>query len=73
MLEDDLARIMCTGLDRRAQSIMHTHRSSLSFARWAVSQYGLRHEDRLSNHAPLHFDLSIFDYFAAALAGAAWW
>ncbi len=26
--------------------------------------------DRLSNHAPLHFDLSTFDIFAAAKAGA---
>ncbi|MGH7504591.1 MAG: AMP-binding protein, partial [Longimicrobiales bacterium] len=26
--------------------------------------------DRLSNHAPLHFDLSTLDYFAGAVAGA---
>ena len=30
-----------------------------------------RPDDRLSNHAPLHFDLSVFDLFAAAAAGAA--
>jgi len=50
---------------------MHTHRSGLSFALWAAGEYGLRSEDRLSNHAPLHFDLSTFDLFAGARAGAA--
>ncbi|MEO1575208.1 MAG: AMP-binding protein, partial [Pseudomonadota bacterium] len=41
------------------------------FATWAAAEYGLRADDRLSNHAPLHFDLSIFDYFAGIVAGAA--
>jgi acyl-coenzyme A synthetase/AMP-(fatty) acid ligase len=49
---------------------MHTHRSGLSFAEWGASTYGLTHEDRLSNHAPLHFDLSTFDFFAGSIAGA---
>jgi amino acid adenylation domain-containing protein len=50
---------------------MHTHRSGLSFAAWAADTYNLTCEDRLSNHAPLHFDLSTFDFFAGAIAGAA--
>ena len=33
-------------------------------------RFAVRADDRLSNHAPLHFDLSIFDLFAAAIAGA---
>jgi non-ribosomal peptide synthetase component F len=49
---------------------MHTHRSGLSFALWAAATYGLTADDRVSNHAPLHFDLSTFDFFAAAQAGA---
>ena len=49
---------------------MHTHRSGLTFAQWGVDTYELRGDDRLSNHAPLHFDLSTFDFFAGALAGA---
>ena len=68
---DDLAYIIYTsGSTGRPKGIMHTHRSGLSFARWAAEAYKLTGEDRLSNHAPLHFDLSIFDYFAGAFAGA---
>src|SRR5262249_59229271 len=53
------------------KGIVHTHNSAISFAQWAASEYGLTPADRLSNHAPFHFDLSTFDLFAAALAGAA--
>ncbi len=70
--EDDLAYIIYTsGSTGAPKGIMHTHNSGLAFARWAATEYGLTSADRLSNHAPLHFDLSIFDYFAAAVAGAA--
>src|SRR5439155_15046068 len=43
----------------------------LTFVEWAVETFDVRPEDRLSNHAPLHFDLSVFDLFAAASGGAA--
>lgn len=71
IIESDLAYIIYTsGSTGQPKGIMHTHHSCLSFARWAVREYILRPDDRLSNHAPLHFDLSIFDYFAAVVAGA---
>ncbi len=69
--EMDLAYIIYTsGTTGDPKGIMHTHRSSLSFVDWAVAEYGLRLDDRISNHAPLHFDLSTFDFFAGASAGA---
>ena len=34
-------------------------------------EFAVGRADRLSSHAPLHFDLSVFDVFAAAKAGAA--
>jgi amino acid adenylation domain-containing protein len=49
---------------------MLTHRNGLAFVEWAVDQFGVAPEDRLSSHAPLHFDLSIFDLFAASTAQA---
>lgn len=71
LTEQDLAYILYTsGSTGVPKGIMHTHRSGLSFAEWATAEYGLRREDRLSNHAPLHFDLSTFDLFAGAIAGA---
>jgi len=71
LTEQDLAYILYTsGSTGTPKGIMHTHRSGLSFAEWAAAEYGLTAKDRLSNHAPLHFDLSTFDFFAGAIAGA---
>ncbi len=68
---DDLAYIIYTsGSTGNPKGMMHTHGSCLAFSRWAADEYGLTQEDRLSNHAPLHFDLSILDYFAGSLVGA---
>ena len=47
------------------------HRAALAFVTWAVDYLRLQPGDRLSNHAPLHFDLSIFDLFGAVATGAA--
>lgn len=71
LTEQDLAYILYTsGSTGAPKGIVHTHRSGLSFAEWGADTYGLIAEDRLSNHAPLHFDLSTFDFFACAIAGA---
>jgi amino acid adenylation domain-containing protein len=70
-IEQDLAYILYTsGSTGVPKGIMHTHRSGLSFAQWAADAYGFLPTDRISNHAPLHFDLSTLDFFASALAGA---
>lgn len=69
--EQDLAYILYTsGSTGTPKGIMHTHRSALSFVEWACQTYLVSHEDRISSHAPFHFDLSIFDLFASAAVGA---
>jgi non-ribosomal peptide synthetase component F len=40
---------------------MLSHRNALGFVDWAAEQIGVTAADRASSHAPLHFDLSVFD------------
>lgn len=71
VVESDLAYIIYTsGSTGKPKGIMHTHHSCLSYARWAASEYGLLATDKLGNHSPLHFDISIFDLFAGIIKGA---
>jgi len=68
---DDVSYILYTsGTTGTPKGIVHTQSSSLAFSAWAATEYGLTSADRVSSHAPFHFDLSTFDLFSAALAGA---
>ncbi len=70
VIEQDLSYILYTsGSTGTPKGIIHTHRSALSFAEWGAQEYHLTAEDRVSNHAPFHFDLSTFDFFATVLVG----
>lgn len=71
ILEKDLAYIIYTsGSTGQPKGIMHTHYSGLSYARLSANVYGLNEQDRIGNHAPIHFDISTLGYFTAPLVGA---
>lgn len=72
LIDQDLAYILYTsGSTGDPKGVMLTHRNALAFIGWAAEEFGIVRSDRLSSHAPLHFDLSVFDLYAAAFAGAA--
>lgn len=70
-IDTDLAYILYTsGSTGDPKGVMLTHRHALTFIDWACAAFQIGPDDRLSNHAPLHFDLSILDIFCAIKAGA---
>jgi amino acid adenylation domain-containing protein len=70
-IETDTACILYTsGSTGTPKGVMLSHRHALTFVNWAAECVGLGADDRVSSHAPLHFDLSIFDIFASCSVGA---
>ncbi|HKS81017.1 MAG TPA: amino acid adenylation domain-containing protein [Candidatus Acidoferrales bacterium] len=67
----DLAYILYTsGSTGTPKGVMISHQNALTFVQWCADAFQVRSDDRLSNHAPLHFDLSVFDIYNAIEAGA---
>ncbi|MFJ4712046.1 amino acid adenylation domain-containing protein [Streptomyces sp. NPDC088785] len=69
---DDPAFILYTsGSTGTPKGVCISHRNARAFVDWAVELLGAGPGDRFANHAPLVFDLSVLDLYAAFSVGAA--
>lgn len=69
-IDTDLAYILYTsGSTGKPKGVMITHRNVLCFVDWASEYFGLTQDDRVSCHAPFHFDITLFDVYATMRRG----
>ena len=68
---DSLAYILYTsGSTGRPKGVCISHTNALAFIDWALAELEPSPSDRLSSHAPFHFDLSVLDLYVALASGA---
>lgn len=69
-IDTDLAYILYTsGSTGEPKGVMVSHRTIFTFINWCCKTFGMNEADRVTSHAPLHFDLSTFDIFVTIKAG----
>ena len=69
-IESDLAYILYTsGSTGTPKGVMIAHKTIFTFVNWCVERFGMTAADRVTSHAPIHFDLSTFDMYATIKAG----
>jgi amino acid adenylation domain-containing protein len=69
-IENDLAYILYTsGSTGDPKGVMISHKTIFTFINWCYERFRMNPEDRVTSHAPLHFDLSTFDIYVTLKAG----
>jgi amino acid adenylation domain-containing protein len=69
-IETDLAYILYTsGSTGDPKGVMISHRTIFTFVNWCYERFHMSENDRVTSHAPLHFDLSTFDIYVTIKAG----
>ncbi|MGD8753215.1 MAG: amino acid adenylation domain-containing protein [Anaerolineales bacterium] len=69
-IETDLAYILYTsGSTGDPKGVMISHRTIFTLINWCYDTFRITSDDRITSHAPLHFDLSTFDIFVTIKAG----
>ena len=70
VIETDLAYLLYTsGSTGEPKGVMISHRTIFTFVNWCYETFRMTSADRVTSHAPLHFDLSTFDLYATLKAG----
>ena len=68
---EDVCYILYTsGSTGNPKGVMIRHRNIINATDWAVEEFGIGAKDRMSQHPPLYFDLSVFDVYCAMKSGA---
>ena len=67
----DPAHLLFTsGSTGTPKGVVITHANVITYIDWTIRYFGVDNTDRVSGHAPLHFDLSTQDIYGAFAAGA---
>lgn len=62
--------LFTSGSTGTPKGVVITHANVIAYVNWTLEYFGVNETDRVSGHAPLHFDLSTQDIYGAFAAGA---